>query len=87
MHCEEAACIDGCPESAIYKDDEYGATLVDRETCTGCKLCFELCPYNVPRYDADGKLALCDMCIDRLRVGEKTACEAACPAKAIFYGN
>jgi Fe-S-cluster-containing dehydrogenase component len=41
----------------------------------------------VPTYDDEGKLELCDLCVDRLRAGKKTACEAACQARAIFIGS
>ncbi len=87
MHCEEAPCIRVCPASAIYKDAATGITLVDRELCIGCKVCLWVCPYGAPSFDEDMKLVLCDLCIDRLREGKKTACEATCPAAAIFVGT
>ena len=87
MHCSEAPCIKVCPTSAIYKDTETRVTLVDREKCIGCKACLWVCPYAAPTFDGSGKLVLCDLCIDRLKEGKKTACEAACPAQAIFVGT
>ena len=85
MHCEDAPCIKVCPSSAIYKDEEMHVTLVDRERCIGCKACLWICPYGAPRFN-DGKMVLCNLCIDRLREGKKTACEAACQASAITVG-
>ena len=87
MHCEDAPCIKVCPSSAIYKDTETGITLIDKELCISCKACLWVCPYGAPSFNEEAKLALCDLCIDRLREGKKTACEAACPASAIFVGT
>lgn len=87
MHCEDAPCIRVCPVSAIYKDTQTSVTLVDRERCIGCKVCLWVCPYGAPSFDEDGKLVLCDLCLDRIKEGKKTACEAACPADAIFAGT
>ena len=87
MHCEDAACLNVCPSSAIHKDSQTGITLVDKNRCLGCKACLWACPFGVPAYDQHGKLALCDLCVDRLREGKKTACEAACQARAIFVGS
>ena len=87
MHCEEAPCIRVCPTAAVYKDTQTRITLVDRKRCIGCKVCLWVCPYGAPIFDGDGKLVLCDLCLDRLKEGKKTACEATCPATAIFVGT
>jgi Fe-S-cluster-containing dehydrogenase component len=90
VHCPDAPCMEACPCSAIHKDIETGITLVDRDKCTGCKSCLGVCPYGAPQF-YDGKLYLCDLCIHRLgergREGRYTACEAACPARAIRVGT
>lgn len=87
MHCEDPPCIKVCPFSAIRKEPEMHITLVDRELCVGCKACLWVCPYGAPSFDKDGKVVLCNLCIDRLREGKKAACEAACQAGAIFVGS
>jgi Fe-S-cluster-containing dehydrogenase component len=90
LHCLDAPCIGACPCSAIYRDIETGIILVKEDECTGCKSCLEVCPYEAPQF-YDGKLHLCDLCIHRLperrREGRYTACEAACPARAIHVGT
>jgi Fe-S-cluster-containing dehydrogenase component len=86
MHCVDAPCISVCPFSAIYKDREFGITLVRKEKCIGCRACLWVCPFGAPSFDENGKMVLCDMCIDRLKEGRKTACEATCPAGAIKTG-
>ncbi len=87
MHCADAPCIRVCPVSAIYKEKEYGITLVRTAKCIGCRACLWVCPFGAPSFDEEGKIVLCDMCIDRLREGKKAACEAACQAKAIKIGS
>jgi Fe-S-cluster-containing dehydrogenase component len=90
MHCLDAPCIAACPQSAIYQDIETGITLVNEDNCIGCKSCLGVCPYGAPQF-YDDKLNLCDLCIHRLgerrREGRYTACEAACPARAIHVGT
>ena len=86
MHCEKAPCIEVCPYDAIYKDPETRVTLVDGTRCVGCNACLWVCPFGAPSFTEDGKLVLCDLCIDRLREGKKTACEATCQARAIHVG-
>ena len=90
VHCLDAPCIRACPCSAIYKDIETGITLVNKDRCIGCMSCLGVCPYGAPRFD-DGILNLCDLCIHRLgksgQAGRYTACEAACPARAIHVGT
>lgn len=86
MHCLDAPCIRACPRSAIYRDVETGITLVDESKCIGCKFCLWVCPYGAPQF-FDGKLKLCNLCIHRLEEGKQTACEAVCPARAIYVGT
>ncbi|MFX0046299.1 MAG: 4Fe-4S dicluster domain-containing protein [Candidatus Hermodarchaeota archaeon] len=87
MHCLDAPCIRACPRSAIHKDGDTGITLVDESKCIGCKFCLWVCPYGAPQF-FDGKLKLCNLCIHRLKEGEKqTACEAVCQARAIYVGT
>jgi Fe-S-cluster-containing dehydrogenase component len=85
-HCLDAPCIGACPTSAIYKDVETGITLVNKDECTGCECCLSVCPYGAPQFYA-AKLYLCDLCVRRLAAGRPTACEAACPARAVHVGT
>ncbi len=90
VHCLDAPCIGACPQSAIYRDLETGITRVNQDQCAGCKSCLEACPSGAPQFYED-RLNLCDLCIhraaERRRAGRYTACEAACPARAIHVGT
>jgi Fe-S-cluster-containing dehydrogenase component len=87
MHCEDAPCITVCPYSAIYKDPETHITLIEEEKCIGCKACLWVCPFGAPSFREDGKLVLCNLCIDRVLEGKQAACEAACQARAISIAS
>jgi anaerobic dimethyl sulfoxide reductase subunit B (iron-sulfur subunit) len=88
-HCEKPECVDACPVEAISKETKYGAVLLDSEKCTGCRNCYEECPYGAPVF-ADDNIGTpaqkCDMCIDRLEAGELPICVGACSARALDFG-
>ncbi|MGH3849922.1 MAG: DmsC/YnfH family molybdoenzyme membrane anchor subunit, partial [Pseudonocardiaceae bacterium] len=83
-HCVEPACMNGCPTRAFDKDPLTGIVSHAEERCLGCGYCTWTCPYEVPRFnEARGVIRKCDMCKDRLAVGEAPACVQACPNGAI----
>ncbi len=83
-HCEEPACLLGCPTRAYEKDPQTGIVQHLDDQCIGCQYCLLTCPYDAPRFDASlGIVRKCDMCADRLRVGEAPACVQGCPTSAI----
>lgn len=86
-HCDEPVCLKGCPTRAYTKFAEYGAVLQDPDICFGCGYCTWVCPYNAPQLDpVKGEVSKCNMCVDRLEVGLKPACAAACLAGALDFG-
>lgn len=88
-HCEKPVCVEACPSGAIFKEDVYGAVLVDRDKCTGCRTCYEVCPYGAPKFasdEPDTKMSKCTMCIDRLDKGMKPVCVLSCPLRAFDFG-
>jgi len=86
-HCDDPVCLKGCPTRAYTKFAEYGAVLQDPDICFGCGYCTWVCPYNAPQLDpVKGQVSKCNMCVDRLEVGLKPACVAACLGGALDFG-
>ncbi|MDA0578735.1 MAG: 4Fe-4S dicluster domain-containing protein, partial [Verrucomicrobia bacterium] len=79
-HCANPACLTGCPVNAYEKDPVTGIVRHLDDQCIGCKYCMLTCPYDVPRFSKfKGIVRKCDMCSNRLAVGEAPACVQACP--------
>ena len=85
-HCEAPVCMEACPVAAISKHDD-GRVLIDKDICVGCRLC-QCCPYDAPQFNEDlGVMTMCDGCIDLEGTGEEQACVAACPQRALEFGD
>ena len=92
-HCEDAPCLNSCPQKAIVKENNIMS--INEEKCIGCKTCLLACPFGaidlLPQYedgkeveqvilDENKKIAYkCDLCKDN----EKIACISACPQEAL----
>ena len=87
-HCENPACVAVCPNAATYIDENDGTVQHDDEKCIGCQYCVKACPYGVPQYIEEiQKTHKCDACIGLRSTGENPACVAACPMRAIDFGD
>jgi Fe-S-cluster-containing dehydrogenase component/DMSO reductase anchor subunit len=83
-HCLDPACLNVCPVQAYEKDDVTGIVRHLDDQCIGCQYCILACPYDVPKYNRGrGIVRKCDMCSNRLALGEAPACVQSCPNEAI----
>ena len=86
-HCARPPCGDACPVDAITRN-ERGIVLINEELCIGCRSCVEACPFGAMQYDEDQEFAVkCDLCHERIEVGEAPACSLACPEHCIAWGD
>ena len=87
-HCENAVCIEVCPTGAMYKREEDGIVLVNKEVCIGCGACAEACPYDAPvLIEEENKMGKCDFCVDQIIEGKNPICVGSCPVRAIHFGE
>lgn len=89
-HCENPVCVDACEHHALFKEDKYGAVLLDEDLCEGDRNCWKACPYGAPQYEDDAPgtpMSKCDMCYDRLEQGELPICVMSCPGRALDFGT
>jgi anaerobic dimethyl sulfoxide reductase subunit B (iron-sulfur subunit) len=87
MHCQNPLCVDICPASAITKRAD-GVVLINEDLCIGCRYCEWACPYGAPQFhEAAGTMSKCNFCYDYLDQGLPPACVAACPLRALDFGD
>jgi len=86
-HCQEPICASACPTQAIWKRAD-GIVFIEGNLCIGCRYCEWTCPYGAIRFDGHTHLAVkCHFCFDLLGLGRPPACVAACPARALDFGD
>ena len=87
FHCQTPVCAQQCSTDAIWKRAD-GIVFIDDSKCTQCHKCENDCPYGAIRWDADANaVRKCDFCAEDLDAGLPPACVAACPARALDYGE
>jgi carbon-monoxide dehydrogenase iron sulfur subunit len=85
-HCEDAPCVEVCPAGAITRPAPDSPVVLDSTKCIGCRACIIVCPFGVIRMGPDGKSVIkCNLCFDRLQMGQEPACAEACTTRAIRY--
>ncbi len=90
LHCENPLCVKACPNRALYKEEKFGAVLLDRKRCDGLRKCWQACPYGAPQYQSDEqgrKMSKCNMCFDRLEAGLTPICVLSCSMRALEFDS
>jgi DMSO reductase family type II enzyme iron-sulfur subunit len=86
-HCSRPACLEACPNDAIYKREQDGVVLVDPVKCKGSRNCVQACPYDKVYFNsAMQKATKCIACYPRIEKGIATACVAQCAGRAMHVG-
>ncbi|MDH3213694.1 MAG: respiratory nitrate reductase subunit beta [Myxococcales bacterium] len=86
-HCSRPACLEACPNDAIYKREEDGLVLRDEDRCKGAQTCARACPYKKIYFNPARKVSQhCIGCFPRLEKGVAPACVRQCPGRAVFFG-
>lgn len=86
-HCENAPCMEVCPEKAITRRED-GLVLIDPDKCTGCGKCMEACYFDdVIYFNKEQNIAQkCTGCAHLLDHGhEVPRCVDACPTDALQW--
>lgn len=82
-HCQNPPCLEACPSEAVHKRPD-GIVLIDREKCTGCRVCADACPYDAIRFDpGEGYAQKCTLCSHRIDRGLEPFCVKECICGAI----
>ncbi|WP_022849608.1 4Fe-4S dicluster domain-containing protein [Limisalsivibrio acetivorans] len=99
-HCVNPACTASCPVGAIYKREEDGIVIVDRDKCQDIRACAVACPFDAPQFGdevsepvskaswaVEHPMQKCTFCWDRWEEGKKPACVTSCPNRALDAGT
>ena len=82
LQCETAVCIEVCPVSALTRDPETAAVIVDKAVCIGCGMCVMACPFGYMQLDeSHHRVTKCDLC------GGHPRCVQMCMAGALHFGS
>jgi Fe-S-cluster-containing dehydrogenase component len=85
LHCVDPQCAAACPEDAIMKQSDNGVVAVDGDLCTGCQMCLDACPFDVPQFNPDGKMEKCDLCLHQGISVSTPPCIDTCPGQALYF--
>jgi ethylbenzene hydroxylase subunit beta/complex iron-sulfur molybdoenzyme family reductase subunit beta len=86
-HCTRPACLEACPNDAIFKREEDGLVLRDEDACQGAQQCRRACPYKKIYFNRARNVSQhCIGCFPRIEQGVAPACVRQCPGRAAFIG-
>jgi len=101
MHCVDPVCMIGCPTGAIYRESADGQVGINPDTCIGCSVCAQSCPYGtiqmVALHDEEGLPIVTEETGAPVRRATKCdlcidqpggpACVSACPHDALLRAD
>jgi anaerobic carbon-monoxide dehydrogenase iron sulfur subunit len=80
LQCDDAACVQACPVSALWRNAKTGAIDVQNDRCVRCNACVVACPFGNMAAESPKKAVIkCDVC------GGEPACAQFCPTRALEY--
>ncbi|MFQ5697573.1 MAG: 4Fe-4S dicluster domain-containing protein [Myxococcota bacterium] len=86
-HCTKPACLEACPNDALFKREEDGLVLRDEDLCQGAQRCATACPYKKIYFNRARHVGQhCIGCFPRIEKGVAPACVRQCPGRAAFVG-
>ena len=87
-HCKDAPCVNACPTRALWRRDDDGMVVLEKDKCVGCQRCGEECPYGALSFNSDvGPSDKCKLCEHRVAEDKAPMCELVCPTRAIHFGD
>jgi Fe-S-cluster-containing dehydrogenase component len=88
MHCEDAPCIKGSSNNAVYARPD-GIVIIDPDKAIGQRKLVTACPYRVIFWNEEKNIPQkCTFCAHLLDKGWKEPrCVEACPTDALIFGN
>ncbi len=101
MHCIDPVCMIGCPTGAIHRESADGQVGINPDTCIGCGICAQSCPYGtiqmVALRDEEGMPVVTEETGEPIRRATKCdlcidqpggpACVSACPHDALVRAD
>ena len=86
-HCSLPACVEACPNDAMFKRKEDGLVLRDEDKCKGAQMCSQACPYKKIYFNKMRNVSQhCIGCFPRIEKGVAPACVRQCPGRAAWIG-
>jgi len=84
--CEEAPCIEVCPEEALERD-KFGIIQRATNLCVSCQSCVAACPFGTLMNEIIAqKQSICDLC-DFTSKTKTLKCMETAPEGAIVFTN